>query len=377
MSDALLVTPYYEPNVVGGAEISVQLIAEGLPDRCDVLTFGEKDGLRTCGGVDIYEINFPVFTNLWAKYLDGRDLTVKNRLDAHLRTLFPTNRNVNRYLKFFKERKYETIIMNSNEGVMDRPSLWKAAHDSGARVILTLRDNLLLERTLCGLDCGGIIRNVVRGQLTWIDEIVAPSQFMIDLHAGYGMAKAKNRVIPNAVKDPIIRAVPFSEKGGVIFAGSISALKGVPTLIAASASFVGKEHLTLIGRGPLAKMVSNNKSITWIDWMAKDDLYQAMARAKVLVLPSEWPEAFGRVLIEAVCCGTLVVGSTAGGIPEVLANDERYLFKSGQAAELATKVNRILSLAENEYVCELRELKKKFTRFSVEEYISAWNSLIG
>ena len=151
MSDALLVTPYYEPNVVGGAEISVQLIAEGLPDRCDVLTFGEKDGLRTCGGVDIYEINFPVFTNLWAKYLDGRDLTVKNRLDAHLRTLFPTNRNVNRYLKFFKERKYETIIMNSNEGVMDRPSLWKAAHDSGARVILTLRDNLLLERRFAAL----------------------------------------------------------------------------------------------------------------------------------------------------------------------------------------------------------------------------------
>ena len=47
MIDALLVTPYYDPNIVGGAEISTQLIAEGVLGRCDVLTFGATDARRS------------------------------------------------------------------------------------------------------------------------------------------------------------------------------------------------------------------------------------------------------------------------------------------------------------------------------------------
>ena len=111
--------------------------------------------------------------------------------------------------------------------------------------------------------------------------------------------------------------------------------------------------------------------------MPKDDLYREMSRAKVLVLPSEWPEAFGRVLIEAVQCGTLVVGSTAGGIPEVLGGDERYLFKSGDIGALTNRVNRILGLAEDEYLEELAALKSRFERYAIENYVAAWGDLIG
>jgi glycosyltransferase involved in cell wall biosynthesis len=377
MKDTLLVTPYYDPNIVGGAEISTQLIAEGIRGRCDVLTFGRVNSKRELNGVNVYEINFPEFTSLWGQPLDGTTLTVNNKLDGHLHALFPSHSHVNRYCEFIKEHGYRTVIMNTNETVMDRPSLWKAAYKSGARVVLTLRDNMLLEKKIGRFNYGMVFRRIVRQQLKWIDEFVAPSQYMIDLYAQYGMSKLSSQVIPNAVNMLPSKAVPFGLKSGVIYAGSISKQKGIPTLVKAFRLLTGNISLKLIGRGPLANKYRDMVGVTMLDWMSREELYAVMANAKVLVLPSEWPEAFGRVLVEAVFCGTLVVGSDAGGIPEVLGHDERYIFPRGGANELAARISRILELSEAEYMRELSELQRKFERFSVRRYIASWSEVIG
>ena len=377
MPDTLLVTPYYEPNIVGGAEISVQLIAEGLMGSCDVLTYGSENGTRTVGGVTVHEIRLPGFEKLWGGPLGVAAPTKKDHLTWHIKTTFPNKALVALYGSFFSKYAYKTIILNTNEDAMARPSLWKAAHDSGARVVLTLRDNLLLSgRTFKGIDYGGTFRDKVRRQLEWIDEIVAPSQYMIDLYAQYGMIKESSRVIPNAVKDLDVEAVPFSQKEGVLYAGSLSEQKGIPTLLEAVDGFVDDENLTLIGRGPLSGAINDGERVSKFDWMPKDELYQAMAKAKVLVLPSEWPEAFGRVLVEAVRCGTLVIGSNAGGIPEVLSFDGRYLFQSGDGAALVDRVNRVLLLNEAEYARELDELQEKMKMFDLEHYVASWSDVL-
>ena len=376
MADTLLVTPYYDPNIVGGAEISTQLIAEGLLGRCDVLTFGAECGLRMLNNVKVYELYFPEYTNLWAQPLNGTSLSIKNKFDGHFGTLFPTKHNLEVYRAFFREHRYKTVVMNSNETVMDRPSLWKAAHESGARVVLTLRDNMLLEKKVGNIDYSGLFRSVVRSQLKWIDRFVAPSQYMIDLYAQYGMKKKNSSVIPNAVKRLSVDSVPFSGKQGVIYAGSISEQKGIPLLIQAAKHFVDGHQLTLIGRGPLVRLARDVPGVNVLDWMAKDELHRVMARAKVLVLPSIWPEAFGRVLVEAVRCGTLVVGSSVGGIPEVLAHDGRLLFPVGDAEALASRVNFILGLSEEEYDAMLGQVRNAMARFNVETYVSAWSRVL-
>ena len=377
MRNVLLVTPYYDPNIVGGAEISTQLIAEGILGRCDILTFGHANGSRALNGVEVYETNIPEFTSLWAQPLDGTVPSNRNKLGGHLRTLFPSRARVEHYRKFMEEHGYEVVIMNANETVMDRPSLWKAAHESGAEVILTLRDNMLLRRKIGGIDYSVLFRMVINSQLKWIDKFVAPSQYMIDLYAQHGMEKPNSRVIPNAVSMQMPESVPFEKKVGVIYAGSISQQKGIPTLIEASRSFKSDTALKLVGRGPLADKYRDIAGVAVLDWMPCEELYRVMAGAKVLVLPSEWPEAFGRVLVEAVCCGTLIVGSDAGGIPEVLGCDGRYLFSRGDAVELAAHVNRILELSEAEYERELGEMQNKFERFSAARYIASWSEVVG
>ena len=52
-------------------------------------------------------------------------------------------------------------------------------------------------------------------------------------------------------------------------------------------------------------------------------LYQV---SDITVVPSTWPEPFGRVVIESMACGTPVVASRIGGIPEILMPFDDWLF---------------------------------------------------
>ena len=64
----------------------------------------------------------------------------------------------------------------------------------------------------------------------------------------------------------------------------------------------------------------------------------------IFALPS-YSEAFSNSLLEAMACGCSVVGSRVGGTPELIgSNDERgLLFESGNAADLAEKLSRLIT----------------------------------
>jgi glycosyltransferase involved in cell wall biosynthesis len=68
-------------------------------------------------------------------------------------------------------------------------------------------------------------------------------------------------------------------------------------------------------------------------------LYQ---RSDLTVLPSLWPEPFGRTIIESLAAGTPVVASRTGGIPEILAEIlPDCLVEPGQVNELAEAIGRM------------------------------------
>ncbi|MBC6430478.1 glycosyltransferase family 4 protein [Nostoc sp. HG1] len=69
-------------------------------------------------------------------------------------------------------------------------------------------------------------------------------------------------------------------------------------------------------------------------------LYQI---SDVTVLPSLHSEPFGRTIIESMACGTPVVASRTGGIPEILTGEfKRMLSEPGNVQDLADTLNFVL-----------------------------------
>jgi glycosyltransferase involved in cell wall biosynthesis len=104
------------------------------------------------------------------------------------------------------------------------------------------------------------------------------------------------------------------------------------------------------------------------------ELLEAYRRAWVCALPS-LGEAFGLVLAEALACGTPVVGSDAGGIPEVLGGREDVgrLFAGDEPQALATALLEALELAADP--ATRSRCRERAEELSLERSVAAYESL--
>ncbi len=69
----------------------------------------------------------------------------------------------------------------------------------------------------------------------------------------------------------------------------------------------------------------------------------------VTVLPSLDSEPFGRSIIESMACGTPVIGSCTGGIPEILTGEFKVgLFEPGNEQDLSTVLTKLIKWRETD-----------------------------
>lgn len=106
-----------------------------------------------------------------------------------------------------------------------------------------------------------------------------------------------------------------------LLVGRLIAEKGVAVALdaerrASSVTFV------FAGAGPeetaVRDAISAGRSVRFLGAVAADELAGVYSAADALVVPSTSDEGFGRVIIEALACGTPVVASARGGIPEAI-----------------------------------------------------------
>jgi alpha-maltose-1-phosphate synthase len=141
----------------------------------------------------------------------------------------------------------------------------------------------------------------------------------------------------------------------VIFVGRITRQKGLPVLLQAAARLHPSAQLVLCAGQPdtaelaaeVAELVTALKAartgVIWLpEMLPKPAVIQLLSHATVFACPSLY-EPLGIVNLEAMACGTAVVGSRVGGIPEVVTDGETgLLVPPDDPASLADALNVLL-----------------------------------
>ncbi len=172
---------------------------------------------------------------------------------------------------------------------------------------------------------------------------------------GYGGEIA---VIPQFGVDPHIYSptdlgvsLPKSAGLRIGYVGGLLPEKGVDLLIKACAGLTGDWRLTIVGEGEIETQLRQTSDklgvagqVTFKGRVKSGDMPQVYRQLDVLALPSRtlptWKEQFGRVLIEAMACGAVAVGSDSGEIPHVIG-DAGVIFPEGDVDALRAALQRL------------------------------------
>jgi glycosyltransferase involved in cell wall biosynthesis len=130
--------------------------------------------------------------------------------------------------------------------------------------------------------------------------------------------------------------------------GTDTLLRALPKLPAqATVSFLGRGEPAERDRlGALAAELGVAGRVR-IEGIGRDELAEAYSTHDCLIFPSEWPEPFGLVPLEAMACGTPVIATGVGGSGEFLRHGENcLLFPPGDEAALAGAVIRLAETPE-------------------------------
>ena len=131
------------------------------------------------------------------------------------------------------------------------------------------------------------------------------------------------------------------------FLGRIEPSKGIDMLLEACRALpMSGWKLVVAGRDTDGmekyKALAQGLPVEFVGFVKRDDFFD---RIDCLIVPSVWPEAFGRTVTESYMCGVPVIGSRIGGIAEQIAGDERWLFAPGDSAALVNKIMTVLKNA--------------------------------
>jgi glycosyltransferase involved in cell wall biosynthesis len=183
-----------------------------------------------------------------------------------------------------------------------------------------------------------------RGLRGRVDRFLSPSRFLAGKLLDHGWPADRVRHVPNFVA-PDSAESPRRDGSHFLFVGKLEPLKGIETLLDA-AEGVGAAQILLVGgcddpgvRDRLGRLPRN---VQYLGTKTKREIAALLADARALVAPSLWYENQPMVILEAFAAGVPVIGSRIGGIPELVADDQRgLLVEPGSAHHLAQAIMQL------------------------------------
>ncbi len=188
------------------------------------------------------------------------------------------------------------------------------------------------------------------------DVVTAPSRFVLDEHARFGLSPSKARFVENGVDDGFVaRLAPRAAPGAPLrfgFVGSMLPSKGVDLLLEAFRGVaLGRAALDLFGTSPWDGGALERKlrarhareNVRFHGPFAHERIADVLAAIDVLVLPSRWYENAPVTLDEAALAPFPVVVVSHGGMAEWFERRRNGLaFRPDDAADLRAQLLRFV-----------------------------------
>lgn len=378
----LIFNTNYYPNIIGGAEISTQLLAETLStldNQVWVCTIAESEKRDVINGVNI------VYTNYRNFYWGFRGTKQKwKKFCWHALDIFNPF-----FIKFISELidEIKPDVVHTNNICGFSCCIWYIAKRKGIPIVHTIRDYYLIcykstmyrKGKICGrqcLDCK--LSSIVSKYLSQkIDAVVGISQFVLDKHLslGYFRDSKKKKVIFNSVEiDPILGN---RESHVIGFIGSIYPNKGLERLISDFCRIHRNDYyLEIAGTGD-ADYMNNLKcrcSQHNIRFLGRVNVVEFLSHISLLVVPSEWNEPFGRVVVEALSCECPVFVSNRGGMPELVPPSSGRVFTLEDRDSLYSLLSEFVN---NQLSFSFNNIAKCFrSKIVAQSYLNLYNSLL-
>ncbi|NUO40493.1 MAG: glycogen synthase [Streptomyces sp.] len=311
-----LLTREYPPDVYGGAGVHVEFLARELASLVDVEVhcWGEGRGVgvvrhRPWPVLDTANDALRTFSVDLAMTagLEGREL-------VHSHTWYA---NLAGHLGKLLYGIPHVMTAHSLEPL--RP--WKAEQLGGGYALSSWAERTAIEAADAVIAVSGAMREDILACYPALD----PARVHI-VHNGIDTALYR----PDHGTDALTRVGLDPDRPFVLFVGRITRQKGVPHLLRAVRDIDPAAQVVLCAGAPDTPEIDREfrelyeelsrvrEGVHWIPQMLpRPDVIQLLTHAAVFVCPSVY-EPLGIVNLEAMACGTPVVASKVGGIPEVV-----------------------------------------------------------
>ncbi|WP_075731716.1 glycogen synthase [Streptomyces acidiscabies] len=311
-----LLTREYPPDVYGGAGVHVEFLARELRPLVDLDVHcwgeGRTDGVlrhRPWSALDGANAALRTFSVdlAMAAGLEGRQLVHSHTWYANLAG------------HFAKLLHGVPHVMTAHSLEPLRP--WKAEQLGGGYALSSWAERTAIEAADAVIAVSGAMREDILACYPALD----PDRVRV-VHNGIDTGLYR----PDHGTEALLRAGIDPDRPYVLFVGRITRQKGVPHLLRAVRDIDPRAQVVLCAGAPdtpeidrefrelYEELSSVRDGVHWIPKMLpRPEVIQLLTHAALFVCPSVY-EPLGIVNLEAMACGTPVVASRVGGIPEVV-----------------------------------------------------------
>ncbi|WP_246685670.1 MULTISPECIES: glycosyltransferase family 4 protein [unclassified Methylobacterium] len=388
----------YPPHIVGGAERSVEHLAEelaGLGHTVAAACIERQAEAKTVrNGVTVYRMAH--HNDFWLEDWAQHGRFARNAAKLKQQWNFAVAADFGRVLDDFRPD-----VVNTHSLLDISTLVWREAAKRSIPIVHTVCEYDLICGNAAmfkhGAPCthwhlGCKVVNASK-QLTnrWIDAVASVGTRILQTHVDHGLfrhlAPERRRVIyysctvPDGDPEARRRIDRTGKPMTFGYLGRINVEKGVGTLIDALAEVGSRARAAEVDPGSAKACASEpdpgavpdraaigNGSGVWrclIAGQAMDDSIERFkAKAEglpiefvgwvdpkdflteidVLVVPSFWAEPSPRTVYEAYAMGVPVIGADSGGIPELIGEGNAdWLFRAGDAPDLAARIRTVLA----------------------------------